>query len=229
MLGVYFCRERERGKKNKLIIIKQTNRERGGGEEIIIKNQPEKWHPPKHLHDESSLCPPGAAAGPRESRAAAGATPGPPGSSALCASLRCTGRKKRKEVEMKTFQLCFLPPPFPHRNACGVTSTPPRRCCGVMGVTRAGGAKSGAAPSPLLSLTSTLLASAFQPRKPGVLWEEVRLPQSRSFPKSVSSIFFPFRKEKPFVVKRWVFWSSPPPPCACFCPLQLHGIGAAWS
>lgn len=112
---------------------------------------------------------------------------------------------------MKTFQLCFLPPPFPHRNACGVTSTPPRRCCGVMGVTRAGGAKSGAAPSPLLSLTSTLLASAFQPRKPGVLWEEVRLPQSRSFPKSVSSIFFPFRKEKPFVVKRWVFWSSSPP------------------
>lgn len=119
---------------------------------------------------------------------------------------------------MKTFQLCFLPPPFPHRNACGVTSTPPRRCCGVMGVTRAGGAKSGAAPSPLLSLTSTLLASAFQPRKPGVLWEEVRLPQSRSFPKSVSSIFFPFRKEKPFVVKRWVFWSSPSPPVCVFLP-----------
>ena len=91
------------------------------------------------------------------------------------------------------------------------------------------GMEVGAAPSPLLSLTSTLLASAFQPRKPGVLWEEVRLPQSRSFPKSVSSIFFPFRKEKPFVVKRWVFWSSSPPPCACFCPLQLHGIGAAWS
>lgn len=127
--------------------------------------------PPEHLQAESSLCPPGAAAGPRESRAAAGGNSGPPGSSALCDIL------KKKKVEMKTFQLCRFPPPPKSYKRVRCDFNPSPALLRGYGVTRAGGAKSGAAlpPPPFCFLSSTLLVPAFQHRKPSVLWEEIRL------------------------------------------------------